>query len=93
MPPVNRAAALAFKECRRTLRAGLFDGSSTMTTLTLTFKGPPSQARQALGGLLQRFRSAYFVERSSSEYAVTADDATAAELARQPQWSSRPTQG
>lgn len=58
-----------------------------MTTLTLTFNGPQGQARQALGGLLQRFRSAYFVERSSHEYAVTADDATAAELARQPLWS------
>lgn len=63
-----------------------------MTTLTLTFNGPPSQARKALGGLLQRFRSAYFVERSSNEYAVTADDVTAAELARQPQWSSQPAQ-
>jgi len=61
----------------------------TMTTLTLTFNGPPSQARKALGGLLQRYRSAYFVERSSNEYAVTADDVTAAELARQPLWSSR----
>lgn len=61
-----------------------------MTTLTLTFNGPTSQARQALVGLLQRFRSAYFVERSSNEYAVTADDSTAAELARQPQWSARP---
>lgn len=60
-----------------------------MTTLTLTFNGPASQARQALGGLLQRYRSAYFVERSSHEYAVTADEATAAELARQPLWSSR----
>lgn len=63
-----------------------------MTTLTLTFNGPPSQARQALGGLLQRYRSAYFVERSSNEYAVTADAETAAELARQPLWSSRVTQ-
>lgn len=63
-----------------------------MTTLTLTFNGPPSQARKALGGLLQRYRSAYFVERSSNEYAVTADDVTAAELARQPLWSSRLTQ-
>lgn len=60
-----------------------------MTTLTLTFNGPSSQARQALGGLLQRYRSAYFVERSSNEYAVTADEVTAAELARQPLWSSR----
>ncbi|MBI3346662.1 MAG: hypothetical protein HY020_05560 [Burkholderiales bacterium] len=60
-----------------------------MTTLTLTFDGPPSQARKALGGLLQRYRSAYFVERSSNEYAVTADELTAAELARQPQWSTR----
>ena len=60
-----------------------------MTTLTLTFNGPASQARRALGGLLQRYRTAYFVERSSNEYAVTADDATAAELARQPLWSSR----
>ncbi|MBV8500426.1 MAG: hypothetical protein JO006_01765 [Paucibacter sp.] len=60
-----------------------------MTTLTLTFNGPASQARQALGGLLQRFRSAYFVERSSNEFSVTADEATAAELARQPQWSAR----
>lgn len=60
-----------------------------MTTLTLTFNGPPSQARKALGALLQRYRSAYFVERSSSEYAVTADDVTAAELAVQPLWSSR----
>lgn len=59
-----------------------------MTTLTLTFNGPPGQARQALGSLLQRFRSAYFIERSSAEYAVTADDATAAELARQPMWSA-----
>lgn len=60
-----------------------------MTTLTLTFQGPPSQARKALGGLLQRYRSAFFVERSSNEYAVTADDATAAELARQPEWLTR----
>lgn len=58
-----------------------------MTTLTLTFNGPASQARQALGGLLQRYRSAYFVERNTNEYAVTADELTAAELARQPQWS------
>lgn len=63
-----------------------------MTTLTLTFNGPPSQARKALGGLLQRFRTAYFVERGSNEYAVTADDATAAELARQPLWSTRQPQ-
>lgn len=63
-----------------------------MTTLTLTFNGVPSEARRALGGLLQRYRSAYFVERSSNEYAVTADEATAAELARQPQWSSQPAQ-
>ena len=67
-----------------------FDGTPTMTTLTLTFDGPPSQARKALGGLLQRYRSAYFVERSSNEYAVTTDEPTAAELARQPQWSARP---
>ena len=63
-----------------------------MTTLTLIFNGPESQARKALGGLLQRYRSAYFVERSSNEYAVTADEATAAELARQPLWSSRQAQ-
>lgn len=62
-----------------------------MTTLTLTFNGPQTQARQALVGLLQRFRSAYFEERAVSEYAVTADDATAAALAREPQWSARPT--
>jgi hypothetical protein len=61
-----------------------------MTTLTLTFHGPVTEARRALGQLLQRYRSAYFVERSSQEYAVTADDATAAELARQPLWSARP---
>ena len=60
-----------------------------MTTLTLTFNGPASQARKALGALLQRYRSAYFVERSSNEYAVTADEVTAAELAVQPLWSSR----
>lgn len=63
-----------------------------MTTLTLTFNGQPGDARKALGGLLQRYRSAYFVERSSNEYAVTADEVTAAELARQPQWSTRPAQ-
>jgi hypothetical protein len=61
-------------------------------TLTLTFTGPSNQARKALGGLLQRYRSAYFVERSSNEYAVTADELTAAELARQPLWSARPLQ-
>ena len=61
-----------------------------MTTLTLTFNGPANQARQALGALLQRYRSAYFVERSTQEYAVTADDAVAAELAAQPLWSTRP---
>lgn len=61
-----------------------------MTTLTLTFQGLPGDARKALGGLLQRYRSAYFVERSSHEYAVTADEATAAELARQPLWITRP---
>ncbi len=61
-----------------------------MTTLTLTFNGPSNQARKALGGLLQRYRSAYFVERSSNEYAVTADELTAAELARQPLWSAQP---
>ena len=60
-----------------------------MTTLTLTFNGPSNQARKALGGLLQRYRSAYFVERSSNEYAVTADEGTAAELARQPLWSAQ----
>lgn len=63
-----------------------------MTTLTLIFNGPSSQARVALGGLLQRYRTAYFVERSSNEYAVTADDLTAAELARQPLWSARMAQ-
>lgn len=59
-----------------------------MTMLTLTFNGPASEARRALGGLLQRFRSAYFVERGNREYAVTADEATAAELASQPLWSA-----
>ncbi len=59
-----------------------------MTTLTLTFNGAPRQARQALGELLLRFKSAYFVERSSTEFLVTADDATASELARQELWSS-----
>lgn len=63
-----------------------------MHTLILTFNGPANQARQALGGLLQRFRKAYFVERSSNEYSVTADDVTAAELARQPFWSASPSQ-
>ena len=63
-----------------------------MTTLTLTFDGPPSQARKALGRLLERYRSAYFVERSSNEYAVTTDELTAAELAKQPLWSTRPAQ-
>lgn len=62
----------------------------TMHTLILTFNGPTNQARQALGGLLQRFRRAYFVERSIHEYAVTADELTAAELACQPSWSARP---
>ncbi len=60
-----------------------------MTQLTLTFHGTPGNARRALGDLLQRFRSAYFVERSSNEYLVTADDVTAAELARQADWSAR----
>lgn len=59
-----------------------------MATLTLTFNGPSQLARPALGQLLQRFRTAYFVERSTREYAVTADDLTAAEIARQPQWSA-----
>jgi hypothetical protein len=63
-----------------------------MKTLTLTFNGHPGEARKALGNLLQRYRSAYFVERDSTEYAVTADEATAAELARQPLWSSKPAQ-
>lgn len=63
-----------------------------MTTLTLVFNGGAGEARKALGGLLQRYRSAYFVERGSNEFAVTADEATAAELARQPQWSARPEQ-
>lgn len=61
-----------------------------MSTLTLTFTGPAPDARRALVGLLQRYRNAHFVERSSHEYAVTADEATAAELARQPQWSAQP---
>lgn len=64
-----------------------------MSTLTLTFTGPTPEARRALVALLQRFRQAYFVERSSHEYAVTADEATAAELSRQPQWSARPSTG
>ncbi|MDT9001944.1 hypothetical protein RQP53_21890 [Paucibacter sp. APW11] len=63
-----------------------------MTTLTLSYTGPSTQARQALGGLLQRFRTAYFVERSSHEYLVTADPATAAELAAQAQWQALPAQ-
>ena len=60
-----------------------------MTQLTLTFNGPPGHARRALGELLQRFRDAYFVERSSHEYLVTADDVTATELARLTEWSTR----
>lgn len=70
-------------------RLSAFPREPTMTTLTMIFNGPPSQARRALGALLQRYRSAYFVERSSNEYAVTADERTAAELAAQPQWSTR----
>lgn len=84
---VNGGVARAFKVDRRR-NAVASKKAATMNTLTLTFNGPSSQARQALGALLQRYRSAYFVERSSNEYAVTADDATAAELARQPQWST-----
>lgn len=61
-----------------------------MTTLTLRFTGPDHQARPALGGLLRRFPHAFFVERSGREYAVTADEPTAAELARQPQWQAQP---
>jgi len=60
-----------------------------MTTLTLTFTGAPGQARKALGELLLRYRSAYFVERASDEYLVTADERTAKELAAQAQWSIR----
>jgi len=60
-----------------------------MTTLTLTYQGPSSQARAALAVLLQRFRSAYFVERSNTEYVVTADGQTALELKRLPEWSHR----
>lgn len=60
-----------------------------MTTLTLTFTGTPGQARKALGELLLRYRCAYFVERSSHEYLVTADEHTASELATQAQWSIR----
>jgi hypothetical protein len=71
---------------------GRFEMRTAMTTLTLTFNGQPGEARKALGGLLQRYRSAYFVERSSNEYAVTADEVTAAELSRQPHWSTRPMQ-
>lgn len=59
-----------------------------MTTLTLTFQGPASQARAALGGLLERYRTAYFVERTSTEFAVTTDEATAKELAQLPRWST-----
>jgi len=59
-----------------------------MTTLTLIFNGPASQARAALAGLLQSYRSAYFIERSSTEYAVTADEATADELAHLPRWTT-----
>lgn len=61
-----------------------------MTTLTLTFTGTPGQARRALGELLLRYRSAYFVERSSHEYLVTADERTAHELSAQAQWAIRP---
>jgi hypothetical protein len=64
-----------------------------MTTLTLIFQGPASQARAALGGLLQRYRSAYFVEHSSTEYAVTADEPTARELSRLPQWATDTSPG
>ncbi|MFG6448881.1 hypothetical protein ACG0Z6_11615 [Roseateles sp. BYS180W] len=59
-----------------------------MTTLTLTFTGPQHEARKALGALLHRFRSAYFVERSSSEFSVTTDDQTAQELAKLPDWQA-----
>ena len=62
-----------------------------MTTLILSFNGPTSQARIALAGLLQRYRSAYFVERSSTEYLVTADEETAGELAQLPRWSTLPS--
>ena len=59
-----------------------------MTTLTLIFNGPANQARTALAALLQSYRSAYFVERSSTEYAVTADQDTADALAQLPRWTS-----
>lgn len=62
-----------------------------MTTLTLIFNGPQTQARKELVGLLKRFRSAYFEERAVSEYAVTTDETTAAALAREPLWSTRRT--
>jgi len=58
-----------------------------MTTLTLKYQGPASQARAALADLLQRFRSAYFVEHSNTEYLVTADGKTALALKQLPEWS------
>lgn len=59
-----------------------------MSTLILSFQGPAHLARSALVGLLQRYRSAYFEERSSTVYAVTADDAIAGELSRLPGWAA-----
>jgi hypothetical protein len=61
-----------------------------MTTLTLTFQGPGHQARAALGSLLQRFRNAQFVERTSTQFAVTADDDTAKQLTQLPDWAAAP---
>jgi len=61
-----------------------------MTTLTLTYpRSPRTRRARRWPNCLQRFRSAYFVERSNTEYLVTADGKTALELKRLPEWSHR----
>ena len=62
---------------------------TAMSKLTLTFLGPESRARAALVGLLHRFPGAYFVEKDTCRYEVTAEDAVAREIAGLEGWQAQ----
>lgn len=61
-----------------------------MNTSTLRFNGTDRQAREHLVHLLRAFPHAFFRERDSAEYEVTADPSTLKQLETQPGWSLTP---
>jgi hypothetical protein len=61
-----------------------------MSTYLLTFVGPVTQARVELQALLKRFPKAFFVEKSKSEYEVSADFSFSQQISGYTQWRVQP---